>query len=80
MRHEDPIMSGLYNNPESKKHQSIPERAPFLGGDYEIKMRMMLELPDNKEDNDKDDNDGEHDSINMNLFGLTHDDDVVGCY
>jgi hypothetical protein len=44
MRYEDPIMSGLYINPDSKNHQSISERAAFLGGDYESKMRMMKEV------------------------------------
>jgi hypothetical protein len=34
MRYEDPIMCGLYDNPDTRKHTSIPERAAFLGGDY----------------------------------------------
>jgi hypothetical protein len=73
MRYEDPIMCGLYDDPETKKHQSIPERAAFLGGDYEAKMQMMLELPDDYHGNVndiRDDNNGEHDSVKTNLFGL----------
>jgi hypothetical protein len=77
MRYEDPMMSGLYVNPESKQHTSIPERAAFLGGDYESKMKMMLELPDDYDypvnTNTDDDNNVDHDSVKTNLFGLNSD-------
>jgi hypothetical protein len=82
MRYEDPIMSGLYVNPDSKNHKTIMERAEFLGGDYEDRMKLLKEIPDDDikdkkdthaQDDIIDNNDGDYDTVKTNLFGKIDD-------